>query len=557
MKKWDTDLSGTLERAEFISMMLEILDPNSALAKFSAQDFCPMNFYGIDFDWLPWGQRTTVLSRIQIELKGKSGFAGIPLLTDYTDVELEVPRMRWLMLDQNPASMMKFNSYLAEALTLYTIIAQLYVLAHQHPRTIGSIVALMWLTGRFVYLFMRARAFVHIHAIGVPPPSMNFQHKGSFPVDLAFSNPLIGEFLLTKGVISDAPTDELVTLVEPRIPMCRCKICPGRETHRMLLIGDTHFVVEKVSGDHTKPPEVEDDAVGEGTEAADGPKEPPQESAEDTKPPEVEDDAVSESTEAADGPKEPPQESAEDTKQPQREPFDVANKRLLLAPARTFRRKVLAGLIQDVYWVAVSRRSLSLRKFARQIASGLVVAFFLALPISLISSQTRCLNTLDLHRIMDGWEYDTDELFPADQKENFQKWCKEFPIDLNDPQIPSACADMHREDYTMPDSDNIDGYFDFLDLNNDATLSDEELEVGLARFSSHLTVGAIKQQYDVDHSGFIERGEFYAAMSENIFNRRMDPAMYVRDKAVSFMPPKIFCVCLLFYACFAALCSKC
>ena len=118
MKTWDTDGSGSLERAEFFSMMLEILDPKSHISKFSAQEYCPMNFYGIDFDWLPWGQRTTALSRVQCDLRGKSGFGGLPLLADEKSVELEVPRARWLMLNQNPASMAKFNSYLAEALTL-------------------------------------------------------------------------------------------------------------------------------------------------------------------------------------------------------------------------------------------------------------------------------------------------------------------------------------------------------------------------------------------------------------------------------------------------------
>lgn len=71
-------------------------------------------------DWLPWGQRITQLSRVQCDLQGKTGFGGLPMLVDHQSVEIEVPRMRWLMLNQNPASMSKFNSYLAEALTLYS-----------------------------------------------------------------------------------------------------------------------------------------------------------------------------------------------------------------------------------------------------------------------------------------------------------------------------------------------------------------------------------------------------------------------------------------------------
>lgn len=189
----------------------------------------------------------------------------------------------------------------------YTIISQSTVLAHQEPRTIGCVVALVWLAGRLAYLFVRARANVHIHATGVPAASMMKQHKSSFPVDLTYSNPLIGEFLQVKGVMNDAPTTEIVELVEPnfRLP---CKCCPGYETHRMLLIGDSHFAFEKVGGDQRHPRQQQHDNME-------------------------------------------PQELHQDrTKDDQSvEPFDVANKRLLLAPANTYRRRVLAGLIQDLY----------------------------------------------------------------------------------------------------------------------------------------------------------------------------------------------------------------
>lgn len=120
MKEWDTDRSGSLERAEFFSMMLKMLDPKNHIATFSAQEHCRMQFYGIDFDWIPWGQRSTKLNRVNCSLTGKSGFGGLPLFADEHNFDIDVLRMRWLMLDQNPVSMNKFNSYMAEALTLYT-----------------------------------------------------------------------------------------------------------------------------------------------------------------------------------------------------------------------------------------------------------------------------------------------------------------------------------------------------------------------------------------------------------------------------------------------------
>ena len=121
MEKWDVDCSGSLDRAEFVDMMLEILDPNLHISSFSAPEYCPMNFYGIDFDWMPWGKRSTALSRVQADLRGKTGLCGRSLFTNQQSVEVEVPRMRWLLLDQNPATSGKFNSYLSEALVLYLL----------------------------------------------------------------------------------------------------------------------------------------------------------------------------------------------------------------------------------------------------------------------------------------------------------------------------------------------------------------------------------------------------------------------------------------------------
>ena len=67
----------------------------------------------------------TALSRVQCDLRGRTGLGGLPIFADEKSVEIEVPRMRWLMLNQNPASSKKFNSYLAEALTLYALRAKI------------------------------------------------------------------------------------------------------------------------------------------------------------------------------------------------------------------------------------------------------------------------------------------------------------------------------------------------------------------------------------------------------------------------------------------------
>ena len=250
-------------------------------------------------------------------------------------------------------------------------------------------------------------------------------------------------------------------VVEPRIPMCQCKWCPGAETHRLLLIGDQHFVIEKVAGKHTdyEDDEEEPDRLGLGAvagahAAAARMRRATAKSAEASPEPEPEPDTEPEAEPAHGaaaaslrrlrlhvkvGTKLHPNPKLDETEETL-EPFDVATKRVLLRPRSTFRRKVLSGLIQDVYWVDMARRSLSLTKFVKQLLSGVLMSLLVALPIALISSQTNCLNTLSLHEIMDGREYDTSDSFPKSQKENFLKWCGEFPIDMDNPQIPSACV---------------------------------------------------------------------------------------------------------------------
>lgn len=146
---------------------------------------------------------------------------------------------------------------------------------------------------------------------------------------------------------------------------------------------------------------------------------------------------------------------------------------------------------------------------------------------------------------MGGREYDTSEQIPADQLENFKRWCAEFPLDLGNPVIPYACTTVHRVDFIMPDQEAVDMVFSSADEDGNNLLSRSELELVLDTtlhnqqnmriFGIHLSVGDIFQTYDENGNGLIDSNELYQASIEAMLNRRMDPAQYVRNDRSPFL----------------------
>ena len=70
---------------------------------------------------------------------GSTGLGGIPLLSDEEHMSIEVPKLRWVMTDQNLGIFNSLNTYIAEAFVFYILISQLRVL----DREIGW----QWLVG--------------------------------------------------------------------------------------------------------------------------------------------------------------------------------------------------------------------------------------------------------------------------------------------------------------------------------------------------------------------------------------------------------------------------
>ena len=69
MKEYDTDKSGSLDSSEFENLMLDILEPGSeknVMRSFEASQPCPLNFYAVALDWVPWGNRATTWTKADL-----------------------------------------------------------------------------------------------------------------------------------------------------------------------------------------------------------------------------------------------------------------------------------------------------------------------------------------------------------------------------------------------------------------------------------------------------------------------------------------------------------
>ena len=138
IKLVDLSGDGTINLAEFLTLMgHEMKEYNER--QFRAVQWCPYAFEGINMDFVPWGKKTSVWTAQDVTSLGSTGLGGIPLLSDGVHVSIEVPKLRWVMTDQNLGIFNSLNTYIAEAFVFYILISQLRVL----DREIGW----QWLVG--------------------------------------------------------------------------------------------------------------------------------------------------------------------------------------------------------------------------------------------------------------------------------------------------------------------------------------------------------------------------------------------------------------------------
>eukprot|EP01052_Picozoa_sp_SAG31_P050365 SAG31_NODE_11458_length_1028_cov_0.537137_2_plen_183_part_01 len=160
-----------------------------------------------------------------------------------------------MLIKKNPDfQASNLNVLLAEALVVFVLVKSLEIVdTSQFGLQIAGTSAIVWYMLRFAYQYKRRRAEATVHALGLPGATIANPHKGTFPVLVKVCNDIVEEFFAVKGVSKDCATHELKSVVPFRLPLCRHKCDSCSQTHRFLLVGQKHFLIEKTDGIFTDP----------------------------------------------------------------------------------------------------------------------------------------------------------------------------------------------------------------------------------------------------------------------------------------------------------------
>jgi Ca2+-binding EF-hand superfamily protein len=299
----DSDRDGMINLAEFLMIIAhELKEYNDE--QYAAIDFCPYTMQSINLDFVPWGSKTSVWTAHDMTIVGQAGLAGNKYLSDKERVSIEVPKLRWMKMEQNVGIFNSLYGMITEAFVIYGLVLGLRVLEKNHKQrwkflvdcdeteghstSFGSPIKLcasngqiagtimaIYLLLRLTYQLCRNRANVKVHAVGVPMETMSNPDKAALPVSREMANPLTREFLLRKGVSKHAKTRAITEVVScckdcSLIDFSPCKRLCTRcsESHRLLLIGNTHWTVERTIGGHEDFAEIEESTVKPPPEAA-------------------------------------------------------------------------------------------------------------------------------------------------------------------------------------------------------------------------------------------------------------------------------------------------
>ena len=251
---YDDDHDGVLSKNEFTRLMLEYTQNQKALTDFAERNWCPINLFGLDFDWLPWGYQYTSLIGDEIVSRGDSGFGGLHSLSNSNYSSIELSKTRWMHVEGHPAPFWKLNLYLAEALLLFHFVHthpwwQAVPLAPMDRTYLAEVLAIVWYIGRGVTFFLRTRGVATSYSWGKPvQTSQHQQSKCDFPVPIMQLEEVTQAFLDVKGVSKrDAARADAYRTKLPGYGFFPLRFKQMRGIHSAYF-GQTHFKLEKVNG---------------------------------------------------------------------------------------------------------------------------------------------------------------------------------------------------------------------------------------------------------------------------------------------------------------------
>ena len=254
LRVFDDDHNGVLSKKEFTRLILEYVQNQRPLTNFSERNWCPINLFGLDFDFVPWGYQYTSMDEDEIISLGDSGCAGLQGLSNSNFSSIELSKTRWMHVEGHPAPLWKLNLYLAEALLLFHFL-------HTHPwwravplsrnrRTfLAEMLAVAWYIGRTIAYFLRTRGLATSYSWGKPvQKSRQQQSKCEFPVPILQLEDVTQAFLNAKGISKQIASraDAYRTKI-PGYGFLPLWIKNARGIHSAYF-GETHFKLEKVNG---------------------------------------------------------------------------------------------------------------------------------------------------------------------------------------------------------------------------------------------------------------------------------------------------------------------
>jgi Ca2+-binding EF-hand superfamily protein len=256
LRVFDADHSGSLDKEEFVQLMMEYIHNTKTKKEYFMKNYCPINLFAMDFDFIPWGQQRTVVSQHDIVTVGHAGIGGCKATSTTSFNSIEMAKTRWLHVEGNPAPMWKINMYLAEALLIYS-----FLYAHEwfttdyihpevpkHKNELSRSIAITWFVMRVVVFIMRKRAVASTYCWGKPTTNTRQAARCTFPVPIHDIEELCQAFLEIKGIDKKAGTR--VDTFRTKLPGYGFIPLPVKSMRGMhsAYFGDRHFKLEKVSG---------------------------------------------------------------------------------------------------------------------------------------------------------------------------------------------------------------------------------------------------------------------------------------------------------------------
>lgn len=243
MRDFDRDSSGSLELPEFAAMITARLR-QPPLLDFNVRQYCSTPWFLLDS--IPSGTRSVSFRAHHISVRASQSICNIAALATASSVSIEVQRAIHLLVKTGPFAFTNLSIFVAEALAIFVSSSCIRLArGNSGPSLWLCVPPVCWVIARVGVMLRRRRAGCSMYVLGNPATTRMHPAKGDFPVPLCDANNVVDAYLHAKGVRNTDPTQTYEKSTRG-FGVCRSKgPCGG---YNRLTIGETHFLIEKLSG---------------------------------------------------------------------------------------------------------------------------------------------------------------------------------------------------------------------------------------------------------------------------------------------------------------------